>query len=184
MFPIPPQYSLRLAEEFAEIIFQDIDEDGYLAADKVTLLLCIAARMGATTLLNDLISKGVDVNEHDECGGTPLYYAIQSDTIEVVDLLICARADINARDNHGRMPLHHAARRKFEKCELLIKAGANVYVRDPDGKTPLNIAAVDGSPKTVKLLIEAGADIHAKSSGGVTPLAAALEMHDQGGNRG
>ena len=68
---------------------------------------------------------------------------------EVVELLITAGADVNAKEKYEKTPLHHASKAGYyEIVELLIAAGADVNVKNIAGKTPLdfdgNADLVDG----------------------------------------
>ena len=62
-------------------------------------------------------------------GSTPLHH-------EAVELLVVAGADVEARDDDGRTPLHTASR--AEEIAVLVTAGANLEARDNDGLTPLH----------------------------------------------
>ena len=80
---------------------------------------------------------------------TPLHPAALYGHKEVVELLITAGADVNAKEKYEKTPLHHAAKAGYyEIVELLIAAGADVNVKNIAGKTPLdfdgNADLVDG----------------------------------------
>jgi ankyrin repeat protein len=94
----------------------------------------------------------------------------------IVELLIKAAADINAKDNDGMTPLHLAAYKGHrEVAELLINAGANVNEKDNNGSTPLHEAADNGYTAVAELLINAGAEVNAKANYGSTPLHLAAQ---------
>lgn len=52
-----------------------------------------------------------------------------------------ANADVNARGEHGRTPLHYAARYDTpENVSALIKAGADASLTNKRGETPFDLA--------------------------------------------
>lgn len=103
-------------------------------------------------------------------GVTVLHKAIHvysSNRVAIVERLIAAGLDVNARAKDGRTPLHWAAGFDCVDCmALLLKAGAEVNARDEDGNTPLHAASKDCVP----LLLRAGADVLAKNGDGSVPL--------------
>ena len=67
--------------------------------------------------------------------------AAEKGNIEAVKQHLAAGADVNAKSERGRTPLHNAARWKHkEVAELLIAEGADVNAKDEDGDTPLDKA--------------------------------------------
>lgn len=100
---------------------------------------------------------------------------------KVVELLIENGADVNARDDHQKTPLHWAAHLPgyVRITELLIASGAEVNVKDDKHITPLHNAAFDDLDKVARLLIAHGADINAKDSEGLTPAGRATARGNQ-----
>ena len=63
---------------------------------------------------------------------------------KVCALLINNHADVNAKKNYGKTPLHIAASLGHEKaCKVLINNHADVNAKDNDGKTPLDFTSTD-----------------------------------------
>jgi ankyrin repeat protein len=102
---------------------------------------------------------------------TLLDCALRFSKEDVVELMITKIANVSARDNKGRTPLHFAAMLSREDtAELLIDKRADVNAKDIAGFTPLHLAASIGNKGTVARLIAKGADVNAKNSKGSTPL--------------
>ncbi len=84
-----------------------------------------------------------------------------SEPSELIEILIKAKADVNAANAVGTTPLITAA--FFNKAPLmktLIDAGANVNQADKMGVTPIMQAAVRGSKDAIEVLLNAGVDIN------------------------
>ena len=85
--------------------------------------------------------------------------------LELMDWLITQGADINARDEYERTPLHyHAQVNNVEKVALLLERGADIEAQDKYKNTPLHFAEYNA--EVAQLLIEKGADIKAKDNRG------------------
>ena len=85
--------------------------------------------------------------------------------LELMDWLITQGADINARDEYERTPLHyHAQVNNVEKVALLLERGADIEAQDKYKNTPLHFAEYNA--EAAQLLIEKGADINAKDNMG------------------
>ncbi|WP_339045510.1 ankyrin repeat domain-containing protein [Candidatus Mesenet endosymbiont of Agriotes lineatus] len=84
------------------------------------------------------------LNPRDESGGTPLHKAAYNGNLEIVDILINSKVNINTQDKHGDTPLHTVIASGRERAEdivgLLLKKGATVTIRDSFGRTPLDLA--------------------------------------------
>ena len=114
--------------------------------------------------------KGGKLAASKEC----LFWAINNNHTEIVELLIANGANINVRDNDGYTPLYSAVSwGNKEVVKLLIANGADVNGKIKDGWTPLHRAAYQGEKEAVKLLIANGADVNAKNNNGSTPLYSA-----------
>lgn len=84
-----------------------------------------------------------------------------SEPAEIIELLIKAKADVNAANAVGTTPLITAA--FFNKASLiktLIEAGANVNQSDKMGVSPIMYAATNNSREAIDLLLSAGVDIN------------------------
>ena len=120
---------------------------------------------------------GVDVNVRDELTGTTaLEHAVKNANREVVQLLLAAGANVNAKNSAGEtvlMMLDEDA--TSEMVWDLINAGANVKLKDDCDSTALMHIAQSNNPDTIRTLLDAGAEINAKDEEGKTALMLAAE---------
>ena len=83
-----------------------------------------------------------------------------------VQAALARKADVNLAQPDGTSALHWAVEHDdLELIDLLLRAGARVAVRTREGVTPLQLAAINGSARTIDRLIKAGADPKAPLSG-------------------
>jgi len=78
----------------------------------------------------------------------------------MLELLIDAGEDANAKDNDNHTPLHCAVyegSHKKEAIKILIAAGADVNMKGNDGITPLQMAIKEDNTEIAEILREAGA---------------------------
>ncbi len=146
-------------------------------------VLVEAAAAGDTLRVRALLARGVSPNHPSDGRLLPvlaLHRAAERGHVEIVRLLLAARADVNAVDAPGDSPLHLAARAGHaEVARLLIAGGANASQigGEGGGVTPLHEAArsaAAGSLEVARLLLAHGASAGRRDSGGDTPLDYAI----------
>ena len=135
--------------------------------------IMLAARAGNASTLEAMIAQGADVN----CGlNTPkdvaLHYAVRSQNIECLKILLAAGAMPNSLILYSESPLHIAASEGYvEMAQILLEAGADVRAsRGSFRMAALHLAAQEGHSQIVKMLLDAGADHKQTNSRGQTAL--------------
>ncbi|MCY3538150.1 MAG: ankyrin repeat domain-containing protein [Cyanobacteria bacterium MAG IRC4_bin_6] len=94
-----------------------------------------------------LSSLASDIGEEQPVpkdGWTPLHVAADSETLEVIKVLVDGGADLNARNEDGLTPLHVATQeRNPEVVKMLLDAGADPKARDSEGRIPVELMPSD-----------------------------------------
>ncbi len=101
--------------------------------------LMVAAYKKNVELVKQLLAKGAIVDRPS--GWTPLHYAAEAGSSELVDLFIKKGANVNVRTKSGVTPLFMAARVANRPCvERLLKAGARKDLCNDKGQSPADVA--------------------------------------------
>src|SRR5262245_58375280 len=173
-------------EEARSFFFEEIAHYAY-AGDTP---LHIAAAAYEPYIADDLVARGANVRARNRRGAEPLHYAADGipggqmwdpeAQFAIVQFLIKAGADPNAKDDGGVAPLHRAVR---TRCAAAVRAllanGADAHMRNERGSTPLHLAVQNtgrggsGSPdareqqrEIIELLLSHGARSSDKDSAG------------------
>jgi ankyrin repeat protein len=95
--------------------------------------------------------------------------------MEFTELLLKHRADVNARDNDSRSPLHVAVEigclqivEHLLKYEVYVNCVCTLTWRK--GYAPLHFAVEKGSKEVITLLLSRGANVDVKEEDSITPL--------------
>jgi ankyrin repeat protein len=128
------------------------------------------------------LDKGADPNFKSDQRPVVIL-AANSGSAKIVQVLIAAKADIDALDEHGETALMHAA--EYDKpavLNLLVTAKAKLDVQNARGESALIMAINSHSPTMVKSLVEAKANLNLKTVDDNTAvMTAALANADESG---
>ena len=115
--------------------------------------LLTSAEKGDLEKVRESIRRGANVNIQDRQGWTSLFWAIQKNNFNIIELLLDKSADIKVKDNEGWTPLHWAVSLgSLDIVEHLVERGADVNASTADGRTPLDIARDKGYNNIVNYL--------------------------------
>ncbi len=138
--------------------------------------LNIAAQMGDSTKVKNLLKKGVDINERDSFGRTPLIYAALNGHDRIINLLLESQADIRAKDHFDQTAFIAAVNRgHVNTAEILLKNGANSSAPNGEGVPPILIALGREDFEMVDLLLKYGIEINSIDERGRTVLQRIIE---------
>ena len=122
--------------------------------------LYYTCREGKNLCSNYLVKEcGLNVNEIDIYGQTPIYYCVRDHKLETVKLMIDLGTNINIEDKYGQTCLFYAIREGHKDVvELLIEKGANVNQVDKKKRTPYSFAEKYNFQDICDLLLKKGAN--------------------------
>lgn len=107
--------------------------------------LMVAASCSQVDAVKALLEAQADPLMQDDSGKSVLHHAIQKspNSLNIIDILIGARADIEARDKIGVTPVSLAVCLKNQPClEAFVKYGCKTINFDREGQTLLDQASV------------------------------------------
>jgi ankyrin repeat protein len=118
-----------------------------------------------------LLEAGADINIRnkddfypDEINDTPLITSVRKYSLNITNLLLKNKANVNLKNKFGNTALWYAVDKDSKKfAESLIKAGANLNIKNNKGWTVLMNAVYKNKLEMVKLLLENGANVGEKN---------------------
>jgi ankyrin repeat protein len=119
-----------------------------------------------------LLKQGVEPNQFDAFGYTPLTVASLDKHLQCMKSLLAHGANVNLASAGGWSPLIGAAMSgaKPEVLDVLLDKGADINARNQWGCTALYYAAGYGVVKTVDHLLKRGAAVPGTTGECLTPL--------------
>jgi len=157
-----------------------------------------AVANGDWNLLRALIDRGIDLNNPDSTGRTPLMLAASQSDKEMVEILLAGNANPLQVDNDGRTAYDSATDAGRKIVALLIaeasvlhgiesanidailgnlEHGAYVNIRNGAGWTPLIFSSAMGNLDAVNKILDLGADVNRIENDGWTALHFAAQSN-------
>ena len=141
-----------------------------------TEALFAALKSDNVYLVQQALQNGASLAANGE-RETPLHYAAQKCSAEIVLELLKMGAKVDATDKFGQIPLHQGAGRGLDAIvQILLESGSLVNARDESGATSLSVAAACGHVGVMVLLLNRGAHVNAEGPNGATCLHMAAMM--------
>ena len=141
----------------------------------------VAEHSGDSEMIDTLVAAGIDINQQDTHGGTPLQSGTSRNNSCVMKALLRHHPKIDVPDNDGDTALLDAC---FKGCDeaikILLHYGANYTLIDYSNNTILHKVARTGSPQTLNILRSANLnhiDTNQKNSEGKTAFEVAQKCY-------
>ena len=128
--------------------------------------LIVAAAVGNTHLVEQLLMQGVDADRQDSDGDTALSLAIERGHFETVRVLRRHFAEC-AQVESATLTLHHAVEHGSLVAVLdQLDKGISPNLRDSEGNTPLMLSVKAGSIAMLRSLFALGASVRGRNAQG------------------
>jgi len=132
--------------------------------EEIARILENAIRSGDKATFDKFISN-VKIEDYI----THLHNAVLGGSLQIVEELLTAKADIDAADRTGKTPTMTAVESRNEAAvEFLIEAKANLDQQDTSGLTALMYSATNGSQSITESLVKAKANVNLRDKEGLT----------------
>jgi ankyrin repeat protein len=131
-----------------------------MTQEQIDRALLEAAKNGDEAAVRELLEANANVNQADNGGRTPLYFAAWRGHTQVVEELLLAGANVNLADNNGYTPLYRSVQEGHAGVvDVLTKHAANTNMSPHrgGGDKPLRVAGYSGHTEIVKTLLRCGA---------------------------
>lgn len=117
-----------------------------------------ASKQNDAELVRHLLANDGNPNQVDEDSRTALQYAAMNGNLQIIALLVKAKARLDVKDKLGNTALLLAVDRgQVEAAKLLLDVGAPVDAENKNGMTALMVAASRGDLDCVRILLANGA---------------------------
>ena len=181
--------------ELMRLVTAIVDDDTEQVAHMLALSPALAMACFQTGASRDTEQPFfiAQIGRYIYAGDTALHIAAAAYQVQIVNQLIAAGADVQARNRFGYNSLHAAAAgspgsawwnpaRQADTIRALIKAGADSNSTDKRGVTPLHIAVRTRCALAVQTLLRHGADPKRQNKNGSDAVVLAANTTGRGGS--
>lgn len=151
------------------------DEMGEVAEHQHVNRLFYGVTNGRIDIVTHLVQIGVDVNSRDNKGRSPLHLATacKEEMPAIIEILLRAEADIDARDRYGNTPLMEAVKNHCsDVVEILLEREADSSLTDRNGQSVLHLLArwkAEMIGPSIDILLKSGLSLETSDKLGRTP---------------
>ncbi|XP_050411361.1 putative ankyrin repeat protein RF_0381 [Patella vulgata] len=123
--------------EFLKFLVNNGLEVHKIGSCEENLLHCLKHENFTEALMEYLLEIGVDINQQDKNGDTPLISAASDMKQDLLKYLVNIGCEVNTQNHQGQTALMVLGqdRHYLELLEILMKAGADINLRDVKGQT-------------------------------------------------
>ena len=162
--------SIAQINETVEIKSESVLMGGAMIALPTDPLIKAAQEDDIEAVKEALIKTEANVRDKNT-NSTALEHAVRNGNREMIQLLLWAKADVNARDRSGQTVLMMLDEDVTTDVVWdLLNAGAKVNLRDNDGDTALSEIATVNNTEVMKTLLDAGAKVNTVNNDGQSAL--------------
>ncbi|KAI1214166.1 uncharacterized protein F4807DRAFT_449505 [Annulohypoxylon truncatum] len=131
---------------------------------------------GIENILDQLVGAGIDINQTNVFGQSPLFFACKKEKSEHIEYFLHLGADINhIGPVDGSTVLMQACCQSDSKLvRMLLQQGADTTVTNKHGLASLALACRFGQLENAQALISEGAAVNVHDRNGLTPLDTAV----------
>ncbi|MET4560283.1 ankyrin repeat protein [Lysinibacillus parviboronicapiens] len=173
-------FLLQGCSSYHEAELLKLQKDSEIMSVELNEQLLQAAAQGEVSLIQDLLSKDIDINVQDANKRTAVMLATYNNDVEMATMLIEAGADVNIQDDRQNNPfLYAGAEGYLEILKLTITAGADPSITNRYGGTALIPASEHGYIDVIQeLLTTTEVDVNHVNNLGWTALMEAIILND------
>lgn len=135
-----------------------------------------AVEIDNTFLLNSFFADGFPITYEDSDGKNLLIKALESDSLETLDMFLNRGIDLEQTIENGKSPIFYV--RSLEALKKIVSAGVNINKKDRDGESVLTYFIKNKPLSYSYYLIENGVQLNLPENNGWTPVFYAVLSGD------